>query len=73
VLGDSIALNVEKGSPIGLAFNRRAFDALACTVRGTDGAGEALGRVERELAEAEAVLGRMRLPGEADESGAGDP
>ena len=29
VLGDSVALNLEKGSPIGLAFNRRALDALA--------------------------------------------
>jgi len=28
LLADSSALNFEKGSPIGLAFNRRAFDAL---------------------------------------------
>ncbi len=66
VLGDSVSLNFEKGSPIGLAFNRRALDALARSAGSAGQAGAALGEVERELAEAEAVLGRMKLPGEAD-------
>jgi tetratricopeptide (TPR) repeat protein len=66
VLGDSVALNVEKGSPIGLAYNRRALDALARAADGAGNASEALGRVEQELSEAEALLGRMKLPGETD-------
>ena len=66
VLGDSVSLNFEKGSPIGLAFNRRALDALARSASDAGQAGAALGEVERELAEAESVLGRMKLPGEAD-------
>jgi tetratricopeptide (TPR) repeat protein len=61
VLGDSVALNVEKGSPIGLAFNRRALEALI----GTGMHAHALGDVERRLAAAEAVLGRLDLPSEA--------
>lgn len=66
MLGDSIALNVEKGSPIGLAFNRRAFDALA---RGAAPAGElegALREVSERLSAAESTLGASRLPGEGD-------
>jgi tetratricopeptide (TPR) repeat protein len=66
VLGDSVALNVEKGSPIGLAYNRRAFDALARAADGAGNASAALGQVEQELAEAEALLGRMKVPGETD-------
>ena len=62
VLSDSVALNVEKGSPIGLAFNRRALDALG---RGLGPSAEAA-EVERRLVAAEAVLGRMKLPGEHD-------
>ena len=66
VLGDSVALNFEKGSPIGLAFNRRALEALAPSAGSAGEAGAALRAVERELTQAEAVLGRMKLPGEGD-------
>jgi tetratricopeptide (TPR) repeat protein len=66
VLGDSIALNVEKGSPIGLAFNRRALAALARSDAARGGAAEGLRGLERRLADAERVLGRLRLPGEPD-------
>jgi tetratricopeptide (TPR) repeat protein len=62
VLADSVALNAEKGSPIGLAFNRRAFEALS------HGAADpqCVGEVERRLAAAEGVLGRLELaPGAA--------
>ncbi len=64
VLADSIALNLEKGSPIGLAFNRRALEALA---RQHDPAlAPGLAEAARALAEAESTLGRLKLPGESD-------
>jgi tetratricopeptide (TPR) repeat protein len=71
LLADSITLNFQKGSPIGLAFNRRAFDALAQAAAQDQGAGAeqlrgALHAVEHRLTQAEAVLGRLALPGEAD-------
>jgi tetratricopeptide (TPR) repeat protein len=69
LLADSVELNFEKGSPIGLAFNRRALDALqqashqvqtpeTANVRGI------IGEVERRLTQAEGILGRLTLPGE---------
>jgi hypothetical protein len=71
LLADSITINFEKGSPIGLAFNRQTLGALtraATQAHGPD-AEKLLGAVadvESRLAQAEAVLGRVRLPGEAD-------
>ena len=70
LLANSITLNFEKGSPIGLAFNRRALDALA-NVAGqahgpeTESVRSALAEVESRLVQAESVLGRLVLPGEA--------
>jgi hypothetical protein len=69
LLANSIALNVEKGSPIGLAFNRRTFSLLshaAAQTHGVESEGlhSAMSEVERRLAEAETVLGRLSLPGE---------
>lgn len=69
LLANSIALNVEKGSPIGLAFNRQTFGLLAHAATQTQGGDSArlhsaLAEVERRLAEAETVLGRLPLPGE---------
>lgn len=64
VLADSIALNLEKGSPIGLAFNRRGLAALERAAVAAPEAAEALAETRARLEEAEAVLGRMRLPGE---------
>ncbi len=66
VLGDSVALNFEKGSPIGLAYNRRALDALSRSEARTGAADAAFGEVLQQLADAEAVLGKMKLPGERD-------
>jgi tetratricopeptide (TPR) repeat protein len=68
LLADSITLNVDKGSPIGLAFNRQALGALAQAAIQTDGPGAAhlqgaLADLEGRLAQAEAVLGRIGLPG----------
>lgn len=62
VLSDSIALNFEKGSPIGLAFNRRSLEALTRVAGDSPTLGEARARLEA----AEGVLGRMKLPGEPD-------
>jgi tetratricopeptide (TPR) repeat protein len=66
VLGDSIALNLEKGSPIGLAFNRRALAALAARAGASDAEEAALAEVNQQLEEAEAALGRVALAGERD-------
>lgn len=66
VLGDSVSLNMEKGSPIGLAFNRRSLDALVRKAPQGAGIEEALRQVAARLAAAESVLGRIKLPGERD-------
>jgi tetratricopeptide (TPR) repeat protein len=71
LLTDSITLNCEKGSPLGLAFNRRALSALVSAASQTHGSGaesvrSALAELETRLAQAESVLGRLVLPGEAD-------
>jgi hypothetical protein len=70
LLANSITLNVEKGSPIGLAFNRQALGAL--TKAATQAHGPDTERLRgvvadlaSRLAQAEAVLGRVGLPGEA--------
>jgi len=69
LLADSIGLNFEKGSPIGLAFNRRVFNALWIAAQQAESEkAEHLPRlmaeVERRLVQAEAVLGQLTLPGE---------
>ena len=69
LLANSITLNVDKGSPMGLAFNRHALGALATAAAQAHGpdAERLRGTVadlENRLAQAEAVLGRVGLPGE---------
>lgn len=72
VLGDSITLNREKGSPIGLAFNRRSLDKLQAAIveLGTGGGPadetvvKALADIREHLESAEAVLGRIRIASE---------
>jgi tetratricopeptide (TPR) repeat protein len=69
LLMDSVGLNFEKGSPIGLAFNRKTFDVLQKAVRHeqvsrSTRAQELLSVLEEQLVDAESVLGRMALPGE---------
>ena len=61
VLGDSIELNYEKGSPIGLAYNRRAIARLRDTIGESAGA-----EVLEKLVRAESVLGQVSLPPEPD-------
>jgi hypothetical protein len=66
VLAESIALNLEKGSPIGLAFNRRSLDALRPRVSPHGEVGGTVRQVAAQLAAAESALGRIKLPGERD-------
>lgn len=66
LLGESISLNRRKGSAIGVAFNRRTLAALARAV-GPDPHARAMVReLEAALAEAEAEVGRVALPGERE-------
>ncbi|MFN7954314.1 MAG: hypothetical protein U0610_21490 [bacterium] len=63
VLGDSVELNSQKGSPLGLAYNRRALERfqsrLDATTRNT--LAPELTRITTQLAEAEASFGRVHL------------
>ena len=65
LLADSVALNAEQGSPIGLAFNRRSLDTLAAALQQSDdqdpALSEALNRLQHELAQAENLFGRLPL------------
>jgi tetratricopeptide (TPR) repeat protein len=70
LLADSITLNVEKGSLSGLAFNRQALGTLtraAAQAHGPDAERlrGAVADLASRLAQAEAVHGRVGLPGEA--------
>ncbi len=67
VLAASIALNLEKGAPLGLAFNRRAFEQLLRHLQTQHTAPSAalqqhLEQAEALLVEAERRLGRVPLP-----------
>ena len=66
LLADSIVLNFEKGSPLGIAFNRKALVDLT---RNEAARGEAAGLIaamEERLAAAEKALGRIPIPGTTD-------
>jgi hypothetical protein len=70
LLAHSITLNVDKGSPIGLAFNRQALGALTRATAQASGPDAeqlrgAVADLASRLAQAEAVLGRVGLPEEA--------
>jgi tetratricopeptide (TPR) repeat protein len=70
LLAHSIALNVDKGSVSGLAFNRQALGTLtraAAQAHGPDAERlrGAVADLASRLAQAEAVHGRVGLPGEA--------
>jgi hypothetical protein len=66
VLGDSVALNLEKGSVIGLAYNRRALEALVSSAPASAGLSDGIKEVASRLITAESVLGRISLPGERE-------
>ena len=62
MLADSVSLNLEKGSPGGLASNRRHFSELTRT-RSSQSC-DALDAVSRQLVDAERVLGPALMPGD---------
>jgi tetratricopeptide (TPR) repeat protein len=64
LLADSMVLNYEKGSPLGLALNRRALAALAREDRAHQ-ADDLLQEVAGRLALFEQKLGRIEIPGSA--------
>ncbi|WP_433935706.1 hypothetical protein AB3662_13315 [Sorangium cellulosum] len=66
VLAESMAMNLEKGSPLGLAYNRRALNALVPNISLQGEEAEMLRKIAAQLAAAEAALGRLKLPGEPD-------
>jgi hypothetical protein len=73
LLADSISLNFEKGSALGLAFNRRALVTLRQTMAQAHGPEaerfqDAFAAVDSRLTQAESILGRVVLPGETPES-----
>lgn len=63
LLADSIVLNFEKGSPLGVAENRKTFAALARNAATKSEQAGLLGAVEQRLAAAEKALGRIPIPG----------
>jgi len=63
LLGDSVVLNLEKGSPIGLAFNRRALEAIDAAAPSDRETRALFDAVRERLTAAESVLGRVVLPG----------
>ncbi|MCH9687242.1 MAG: hypothetical protein K0V04_37755 [Deltaproteobacteria bacterium] len=69
-LRESIAFNVDKGSPLGLAMNRRTLerlqDSLTPASRPSPRLLEAVAKIAARLDEAEGVLGRVSVPGDAD-------
>ncbi|TNE48976.1 MAG: hypothetical protein EP343_13930 [Deltaproteobacteria bacterium] len=67
LLGESTVLNLEKGAPIGVAFNRRAMEELRIVLQKQDahllpGVHEQLEQLETVLEHAESILGRVKLP-----------
>ncbi|MCG8419012.1 MAG: hypothetical protein MJE77_13830 [Proteobacteria bacterium] len=77
LLGDSIALNRTKGSPLGLAFNRQAFDRLVATLERDESAdpdiADRLATTAGQLESAEATIGRVVLPELPDKPPADQP
>ena len=66
LLADSLVLNFEKGSSLGLAYNRRSFEALAHTDAAREQAAELLAEIETRMLAMEEKLGRIPIPGTSD-------
>ena len=70
LLGESISLNLEKGSPIGLAFNRRGLDHLMRVLSAERNVppsfSEVMAELRQRLLAAEQILGRVKLPSDQD-------
>lgn len=67
LLGESVRLNHLKGSPLGLAFNRRSLIGLQAGLTRNPKLRAAERKVTALLDAAERELGRIGLPGERDE------
>ena len=69
-LRESVAFNVDKGSPLGLAVNRRTLESLARALvqdpRRAPALALAFREVEEALTRAETMLGRVSVPGDTD-------
>jgi tetratricopeptide (TPR) repeat protein len=69
-LRESVAFNVDKGSPLGLAVNRRTLESLERALADDPSKAPALvleiREVEEALGRAEAMLGRVSVPGDVD-------
>ncbi len=67
LLGGSIELNLDKGSPLGLAFNRRTLGTLLRQLSSSERRDlhDELSRVAQRLEVAEGAIGRIDLPEEA--------
>ncbi|MCA9655504.1 MAG: hypothetical protein KC501_36650, partial [Myxococcales bacterium] len=69
-LRESVAFNVDKGSPLGLAVNRRTLErlehAIAATPFAPAGLMGAVRELDQVLHEAESMLGRVSVPGDVD-------
>ncbi len=62
-LANSVALNYQKGSPMGLAFNRSALTQLRASLEpGAAALQQAVAELEERLTAAERVVGRTRSP-----------
>lgn len=66
LLADSIVLNYEKGSPLGLAFNRQALEQLAKSDAVRAVAPGLIEEIESRLGTMEEKLGRVPIPGTPD-------
>ncbi|MEM7152651.1 MAG: tetratricopeptide repeat protein [Myxococcota bacterium] len=67
-LSESVAFNVEKGSPLGLAVNRRTMDRLGSAIAGASTEQEltkAVEELDASLRNAESMLGRVSVPDES--------
>jgi tetratricopeptide (TPR) repeat protein len=69
-LRESVAFNVDKGSPLGLAVNRRTLESLRSAIaddpRKAPALASAILEVDDALGRAEAMLGRVSVPGDVD-------
>jgi hypothetical protein len=69
-LRESVAFNVDKGSPLGLAVNRRTLESLRSAIaddpRKVPALASAILEVDDALGRAEAMLGRVSVPGDVD-------
>ena len=62
LLGDSIRLNLDVGTPLGLAHNRRSLELLAAQLIASPNGRQTLTEIRRRLEHAEQLVGKADLP-----------